>query len=118
MLTKHVALTISKFFVCARPSTDVSSGGVFKFHEACLLRINGCICTSERNAKRKSYMSLMLHNAAQPNSTPHRIVICLTMSPPLPVTPPSRDDADGVPGFFSKIFQNFKLSSAAIAEIS
>lgn len=43
----------------------------------------------------------------------YRIVICFLMSPPLPVTPPSLEETDVVPGFFSKIFQNFKLSSAA-----
>lgn len=46
-------------------------------------------------------------------SSVHRIVICLTISPPLLVTPASRDPADVDPGFFSKIFQNFRLSSAA-----
>ena len=43
----------------------------------------------------------------------HRMVICLTMSPPLPVMPPSLELTEAVPGFFSKTFQNFRLSSAA-----
>ena len=43
----------------------------------------------------------------------YRIVICLTISPPLPVTPPSRDNAEADPGFLSNIFQNLRLSSAA-----
>jgi len=43
----------------------------------------------------------------------YRIVICLTISPPLPVTPPSLEIAEAEPGFFSKIFQNLRLSSAA-----
>lgn len=47
------------------------------------------------------------------NKPYYRIVICFAISPPLPVTPPSRDVADVDPGFFSKSFQNFKLSSAA-----
>ena len=45
----------------------------------------------------------------------HRIVICLTISPPLPVTPPSLVLAETDPAFFSKIFQNLRLSSAAIS---
>ena len=49
-----------------------------------------------------------------PNQISHRMVICLTISPPFPVTPPSRDATDAAPGFFSNIFQNFKLSSAAM----
>lgn len=44
----------------------------------------------------------------------YRIVICFAMSPPLPVTPPSLDIAEADPGFFSKIFQNLRLSSAAV----
>ena len=48
----------------------------------------------------------------------YRIVICFTMSPPLPVTPPSLDVADAEPGFFSKIFQNLRLSSAARVNVS
>ena len=48
----------------------------------------------------------------------HRIVICLTMSPPLPVIPPSLEIADADPGFFSKIFQNLRLSSAAVCIVS
>ena len=48
----------------------------------------------------------------------YRIVICFTMSPPLPVTPPSLDVADAEPGFFSKIFQNLRLSSAARTNVS
>lgn len=47
------------------------------------------------------------------NCEAYRIVNCFTMSPPLPVTPPSLDIADAAPGFFSKIFQNLRLSSAA-----
>ena len=43
----------------------------------------------------------------------HRMVNCLTMSPSLPVIPPSLDRAEAEPGFFSKIFQNLRLSSAA-----
>ena len=48
----------------------------------------------------------------------HRMVMCLDISPPLPVTPPSRAPADAVPAFFSKIFQNFRLSSAAVHRVS
>jgi len=43
----------------------------------------------------------------------HRIVICLTkeaLDEPWLVTP-------AVPGFFSKSFQNFRLSSAAAARV-
>jgi len=40
------------------------------------------------------------------------------MSPPLPVTPPSRDIAEAEPGFFSNIFQNLRLSSAANTVVS
>jgi len=40
------------------------------------------------------------------------MVICFTMSA-LPAAPPALA-AELAPGFFSKIFQNFKLSSAAI----
>lgn len=46
----------------------------------------------------------------------HRIVICLTMSAlleePEPLMPPA------APAFFSKTFQNFKLSSAAAKELA
>jgi hypothetical protein len=52
------------------------------------------------------------------NTTVYRIVTCLMMSAPFPVTPPSRDDAEYEPGFRSKSFQNFKLSSAAEKIIS
>jgi hypothetical protein len=41
------------------------------------------------------------------------MVICLAISPPFLLTPPSRAEEVG-PVFFSKSFQNFKLSSAAI----
>ena len=68
----------------------------------------------------------MQKTEAQPNAfslskwmeSVHRMVICLTMSPPLLVTPPSLELIDAVPGFFSKIFQNFRLSSAAAQGLS
>ena len=40
------------------------------------------------------------------------------MSPPLLVTPPSLELIDAAPGFFSKIFQNLRLSSAAAQGVS
>lgn len=46
---------------------------------------------------------------------PQRMVICLAISPPFLLTPPSRTLEVG-PAFFSKSFQNFKLSSAAKGE--
>jgi hypothetical protein len=52
------------------------------------------------------------------HSATHRIVSCFTMSPPLPVTPPSLEVADTDPGFFSKSFQNLRLSSAARGPVS
>lgn len=45
------------------------------------------------------------------------MVICLAIAPPLP-TPPSRDAAALSPAFRSKTFQNFKLSSAAVGNVS
>ena len=65
-----------------------------------------------------SLQYVMLSQATALPKTPalgvYRMVIFWTISPPLPVTPPSLEDTGADPGFFSKIFQNFKLSSAAI----
>ena len=49
--------------------------------------------------------------------TSYRMVICLIISPPLLPRPPSRT-AEDVPGFFSKSFQNLRLSSAATFLVS
>jgi hypothetical protein len=46
---------------------------------------------------------------------PHRIVICFVMSALEEVAAAPRPV--GAPAFFSKSFQNFKLSSAAVNEI-
>ena len=68
---------------------------------------------------------MTLRDSTQETSSPstetleaYRIVICFAMSPPLPVTPPSLDIADAEPGFFSNIFQNLRLSSAARTTVS
>ena len=62
--------------------------------------------------------TVLIKQASDLYIAPHRIVICFTMSPPLPVTPPSLEVADTDPGFFSKSFQNLRLSSAAIGLVS
>ena len=51
-------------------------------------------------------------------SNRYLIVICFAISPPLPVTPPSLETPELEPGFFSKSFQNLRLSSAADVHIS
>lgn len=48
-------------------------------------------------------------------AVPQRIVICLTMAALLEEPAPASPAA---PGFFSKSFQNFKLSSAAKKNMS
>lgn len=72
-------------------------------------RSENCIKDSSNMQPANAY------SGREDNAKPsYRIVICFAISPPFPVTPPSRDVADVDPGFFSKSFQNFKLSSAAM----
>lgn len=68
---------------------------------------NPCTSADAKLSKQRSQVQLPSTKKS------YRMVICLTISPPLPVMPPSLELIDAVPGFFSKIFQNFKLSSAA-----
>lgn len=79
------------------------------------------LCCSMKPPQNTAALDALDHQQIKshyPRTLFYLMVICLAIVLPFPLMPPSRASEDPDPGFFSKIFQNLRLSSAAVRQVS